>query len=90
MNKVKLKDLPIRTKIVKRHKKVSMSLWIITYIIFFPFAILQVINETLEILINKVAILRNELVHTIFKAIYKKEIIENEKELDEILKGERE
>jgi len=78
---IKLKDLPIRARIVNKHKKVSTALWVITYIIFFPVVILQVINDGLEIIINKFAVFRNELVYTIFKIIYKKEIIENEKEL---------
>ena len=83
-NKIKLKNLPIRAKIVNRHKKVSTALWVITFIIFFPFAILQVINEKLETIIDKFASLRNKLVYTIFKIIYKKEIIENEKELEKL------
>lgn len=80
-DEIKLKDLPIRGSIVKKHKKVSTTLWIITWIIFLPFVLLQVISEGLEFVINKIAILRNDIVHTIFKAIYKKEIIEKEKEL---------
>lgn len=80
-DKIKLKDLPIRVRIVNKHKKVSTVLWVITYIIFFPVVILQVINDGLEIIINNFASLRNKLVYTLFKIIYKKEIIENEKEL---------
>ena len=83
-DKIKLNDLPIRTRIVNKHKKVSTALWVITFIIFSPFALLQVINEMVEKLINKVAVLRNKLVYTIFKLIYKKEIIANEKEIENL------
>lgn len=83
-DKIKLKDLPVRTRIVNKHKKVSTTLWVITFVIFLPFAILQVINEKLETLIDKMASVRNKLVYTIFKIIYKKEIIENEKELEKL------
>lgn len=83
-DEIKLNDLPIRTRIVNKHKKVWTALWVITFIIFSPFALLQVINEMVEKLINKVAVLRNKLVYTIFKLIYKKEIIANEKEIENL------
>jgi len=80
-DKIKLKDLPVRASIVKKHKKVSTVLWTITWIIFLPFVLLQVINEGLEFIINRIVVIRNKIVYTSFKAIYKKEIIEKEKEL---------
>lgn len=86
---IKLKDLPIRSSIVKKHKVVSTFLWIITYIFFLPVVVLQIINENLEFIINKFAVVRNKIVYTIFKMIYKKEIIAKEKELDELFNKEK-
>lgn len=83
-DEIKLKDLPIRSSIVKKHKKVSTFLWITTWIIFLPIAVLQIINESLEFIINKFAVARNKIVYSIFKMIYKKEIIAKEKELNEL------
>lgn len=80
--KVKLKDLPVRTKILNKHKKVTNTLYVITYIIFLPIVLLQVINDILESLIDKASGLREKIVYTIFKMIYKKEIIANEKEIE--------
>ena len=39
--KVKLKDLPVRTIILNKHKKVTNTLYVITYIIFLPIVLLQ-------------------------------------------------
>lgn len=83
-DEIKLKDLPVRSRIVNKHKEVSTALWVITYIIFFPIVILQIINDGLEIIIDKSANLRSKLVYTIFKAIYKKEIIANEMEIEKL------
>lgn len=86
--KIRLKDLPVRTKIVNKHKKVSSALWAVTFVIFFPFAVLQIINEILEKIMNKAIVLRNKLTYLMFKVIYRKEIIANEKQLEKMLKGE--
>lgn len=80
--KVKLKDLPVRGRIWNKHKNVTTALCVITFIMFSPFVLLQVINDILDSLINKTLVLREELVYTIFKVIYKKEIIANEEKIE--------
>lgn len=81
---MKLKDLPLKSKIWNKHKKTQKALWLITWIIFFPFVILQIINELLDIIISKMAQLRSNIVRTLFKIIYKKEILESLKGADNI------
>lgn len=81
---MKLKDLPLKSKIWNKHKRTQKTLWIITWIIFFPFVILQIINELLDIIISKMAQLRSDIVRTLFKIIYKKEILESLKGADNI------
>ena len=81
---MKLKDLPLKAKIWNKHKRTQKTLWLITWIIFFPFVILQIINELLDIIISKMAQLRSDIVRTLFKIIYKKEILESLKGADNI------
>lgn len=81
---MKLKNLPLKAKIWNKHKRTQKTLWFITWIIFFPFVILQIINELLDIIISETAQLRSNIVHTLFKIIYKKEILESLKGADNI------
>ena len=81
---MKLKDIPLKGKIWNKHKRTQKTLLFITWIIFFPFVILQIINELLDIIISKMAQLRSNIVHTLFKIIYKKEILESLKGADNI------
>lgn len=81
---MKIKDLPLKGKIWNKHKKTQKTLWLITWIIFLPIVILQIINDGLEIIVSKSAQLRTNIVYTIFKLIYKKEILESLKGADNI------
>ena len=74
---MKIKELPLKAKIYNKHKKVANVLWLITWIIFLPIVIMQLICEGLDFIINKFAGLREDIVYTIFKIIYKKEILES-------------
>lgn len=69
------KDLKITKKMADKHKKTMNALYIITYILLFPFVILDYLSDFLEWLCNKMSWFRTDIVHTIFKIIYKKEII---------------
>ena len=79
---MKIKDLPLKAKIWNKHKKTQKVLWFSTFILFFPIAIIQIINDFLEIIIKKFIVLREKIVYKIFKMIYKKELLE-------ALKGEQ-
>lgn len=72
---MKIKDLEITKKIADKHKKIMKALYIITYILLFPFVILDYLSDFLEWLCNKISCFRSNIVYTIFKIIYKKEII---------------
>lgn len=69
------KDLKITKKMADKHKKTMNALYIITYILLFPFVILDYLSDFLEWLCNKMAWFRTDIVYTTFKIIYKKEII---------------
>lgn len=79
---MKIKDIPLKAKIWNKHKKTQKALWFITWIIFLPIVLLQIINDGLEIIISKFAGLRIDIVYTTFKLIYKKEILESLKGAD--------
>lgn len=79
---MKIKDLPLKAKIWNKHKKTQKVLWFSTFILFFPIAIIQIINDFLEVIIKKFIVLREKIVYKIFKMIYKKELLE-------ALKGEQ-
>lgn len=74
MSKVKLKNLAIPAKAINNHKAVYNFLMIITYILFFPIAILQFFNDIFEIVTNKGSNLRSKIVNTIFKMLYREEM----------------
>lgn len=82
MNKAKLKDLPVRTRIIKRHQKMFNALMIITFIPASSFALLEIVNEKMDKLLRIVSNVRENIVYTIFKIIYKKEILENERQFE--------
>lgn len=58
---------------VQKHQKFYTSLLIITYIIFFPFVLIQVLNDLFENLLNIIIPLRMKIVCGIFKIFYKKD-----------------
>lgn len=72
---MKIKDLKITSKMADKHKKTMNALYIITYILLFPFVILDYLSDFLEWLCNKMCYFRADIVYTTFKIIYKKEII---------------
>lgn len=72
---MRIKDLKITSKMADKHKKTMNALYIITYILLFPFVIMGYLSEFLDWLCNKTAWFRTDIVYTTFKIIYKKEII---------------
>lgn len=77
-NKRKIKDLRIPTRTINKHKNTYNLLMIITYIIFFPLAILQILSDIFEFIIYKGINLRESIVNTTFKILYRKEMKVNE------------
>lgn len=63
----------ITKKVYYKHKKVLILLFLITYILFFPFKILSYVNFFLEKIVDFVIQLRNKIVYGIFKILFKKE-----------------
>lgn len=72
---MKIRDLKITSKMADKHKKTMIALSIITYILLFPFVLLDYLSDFLEWLCNKMSWFRTDIVYTTFKIIYKKEII---------------
>lgn len=85
---MKIKDLKITSKMADKHKKTMNALYIITYILLFPFVILGYLSDFLEWLCNKMTWFRTDIVYTTFKIIYKKEIIAETRQESEIVKEE--
>lgn len=56
-----------------KHKNFINFLFIITYILFFPFVILSYINDFIEVVLNFITILRNKIVYGIVKILFKKD-----------------
>ena len=77
MNKP-LKNYKVTTKAIEKHKIMWHFLWLVTYIILFPFVIIQILNEVFEVLLNFVISLREKIVYTIFKLLFKKDCIYDE------------
>lgn len=57
-----MRDFELTQKIIKKHNKAYKSICLITFILFFPFAILQILNEVSEKLLYYIAILRNKII----------------------------
>lgn len=56
-----------------KHKNFIKFLFIITYILFFPFVILSYIYDFIEVVLNFITILRNKIVYGIVKILFKKD-----------------
>lgn len=80
---IKLKNYRIPYKTTQKHKIVWKTLWVLTFIIFLPFALLQLLNDGLEIILNAFGKIRENLVHSIFKLLYLKECNYYEEEEEE-------
>ena len=63
----------VTKKACDKHKIVLKILFLITYILFFPFVILAYIYDFLEIVLNFAEQLRNKIVYGIFKILFKKD-----------------
>ena len=60
----------MKVKTGKDHRKIFKFLWIITYILFFPFVILSYLQELLELIVNFVAVIRNKIVYRIMEILF--------------------
>ncbi len=73
---MKFRDLKVSSKMTDKHRNTINILYVITFILFLPVVILQYFSDFLEWLCGEFAWIRDKIVYTIFKIIYKKEIIE--------------
>lgn len=64
---------------VEKHEKFYTFLLIITYIIFFPFVLIQVLDDLFEDLLNIIIPFRMKIVYGVFKLFYKKDCRKYEK-----------
>ena len=68
-----MKKYIVTKKACDKHKKTLKILFLITYILFFPFVILAYIYDFLEIVLNFAEQLRYKIVYGIFKILFKKD-----------------
>lgn len=66
----------MKLKTEKEHKKTIIFLWTITYIIFFPFVVLQILNDILEKILKFVSGVRCSIVHRIMEFLFERGDIE--------------
>ena len=69
----KLKDYRIPKRLVEKHKLLWKFLWFITYILFLPFVIIQILNFLFEEILNFMINLREQIIYAIFKLLFLKE-----------------
>lgn len=58
---------------INKHKKIYNILLIITYIIFFPFVILECLYGLLGKILNFISGIREKIIYEIFKILFKKD-----------------
>ena len=73
MPKNKLKNYKITQATIKKHKFIWHFLWGITFFVMFPFVIIQILNNLFEEILNFATFLRERIVYTIFKLLFKKD-----------------
>lgn len=62
----------MKVKTRKEHRKIYKFLWIITYILFIPFVILNYLEVLLELIVNSAAGIRNKIVYTIMEFLFER------------------
>lgn len=73
----------VTKKAVEKHKVFYTVLLTITYIIFFPFVLVQVLQDIFEDVLNIIIPFRMKIVYSIFKMFYKEDCWKYEVEDDE-------
>lgn len=68
-----MKKYVVTKQTCDKHKFALKTLFLITFIIFFPFAILSLIIDLSEKILNFVINLRNKIVYGIMKILFKKD-----------------
>lgn len=69
----KLKKYRIPYKTTQKHKIVWKTLWFLSFVIFLPCTLLQLLSDGIETILNFAIKMRENLVHSIFKLLYLKE-----------------
>lgn len=73
MEKNKLK---LYASVINKHKKLEKMLWVVTYFLGFPFAILQILADLFDKIASFGAEVRSSIVHGLLRMILKKELQE--------------
>lgn len=73
---MKKEKLELYNSVLNKHKGLEKTLWIITYFLGFPFAILQILADLFNKIANFGAGVRSSIVFGLLRTILKKELQE--------------
>ena len=62
----------MKLKTSKEHKQIYIALWVATYILLFPFVILNLLYELLEVILKYVSNIRCKLVYKIMEILFER------------------
>ena len=73
---MKKNKLKLYVSVISKHKGLEKTLWIITYFLGFPFAVLQVLADLFDKIATFGADIRSSIVYGLLRIILKKELQE--------------
>lgn len=73
---MKKEKLELYSSVINKHKGLEKTLWVITYFLGFPFAILQVLTVLFDKIASFGADVRSSIVYGLLRTILKKELQE--------------
>ena len=73
---MKKNKLKLYGSVINKHKGLEKTLWVITYFLGFPFAILQVLADLFDKIASFGAGVRSSIVYGLLRIILKKELQE--------------
>ena len=77
-----MKKLKLYGKVLEKHEKLEKSLWFISFILLFPFAITQFLAIFFEKISEFGTVLRDKIVYGLLRIILKKELQEFKEKYD--------
>ena len=85
---MKKNKLKLYESVINKHKKLEKILWVITYFLGLPFAILQILADLFDKIASFGADVRSSIVYGLLRTILKKELQEVSKNDKNLLNDE--
>lgn len=77
-----MKKLKLYGKVLEKHQKLESALWFLSFILLFPFAIIQFLAILFEKIAEFGTTLRDKMVYGLLRIILKKELQEFKEKYD--------